>query len=240
MRISLSLSLSLSLSRARARSLYARARWARMWGWQEHWTAQQTHQGQVSGMHMRVMSAASASSVARTLRPALVSILKRPHYRERTHSIARESILKRENTCLRLHACVHDHARNSRACDSAARGLDIDSPPKAKGVRRQHLAEDEGAPGSHGSQVHAQDSVGGGGEGGARPASASSQDGKDVKKSIVSPVGQYIKTGQLPVAKVRGSTSCMRRSTTCMGTIRESSDIRESSESLVSSPVFGS
>jgi hypothetical protein len=162
------------------------------------------------------------------------------HYSERTHSIARESILKRENTCLRLHACVHDHARNSRACDSAARGLDIDSPPKAKGVRRQHLAEDEGAPGSHGSQVHAQDSVGGGGEGGARPASASSQDGKDVKKSIVSPVGQYIKTGQLPVAKVRGSTSCMRRSTTCMGTIRESSDIRESSESLVSSPVFGS
>jgi len=89
----LSLSLSLSLSRARARSLYARARWARMWGWQEHWTAQQTHQGQVSGMHMRVMSAASASSVARTLRPALVSILKRPHYRERTHSIAREHML---------------------------------------------------------------------------------------------------------------------------------------------------
>jgi hypothetical protein len=80
--------------------------------------------------------------------------------------------------------------------------------------------------------VHAQDSVGGGGEGGARPSSASSQDGKDLKKSIVSPVGQYIKTGQLPVAKVRGSTSCLRASTSCMGTIKESS------ESFVSSPVF--
>ena len=80
--------------------------------------------------------------------------------------------------------------------------------------------------------MHAQDSVGGGGDGGARPSSASSHDGKDVKKSIVSPVGQYIKTGQLPVAKVRGSTSCLRASTSCMGTIQESS------ESLVRSPVF--
>ena len=37
------------------------------------------------------------------------------------------------------------------------------------------------------------------------------------KQSIVSPVGQYIKTGELPVARVRGSTSSM-------GTIRESTE----------------
>lgn len=154
-------------------------------------------------------------------------------YKDRVRDMGlQRARLSHATTCLRLHACVHDYARNSRACDSAARGLDIGSPPKAQGVRQQHLGEHERAPGSQGSQVHAQDSVGGGGEGGARPASTSSQDGKDVKKSIVSPVGQYIKTGQLPVTKVRGSTSCMRGSTSSMGTIRESS------ESLVSSPVF--
>jgi hypothetical protein len=72
---------SRTLARAstRALSLYARARCARVWELQGRWAAQQTHQGQVSGMHMRVMSA-SASSVARTQRPALASILKSPFY----------------------------------------------------------------------------------------------------------------------------------------------------------------
>ena len=111
----------------------------------------------------------------------------------------------------------------ARVCgnfSSAARGLEIDSPPKAQTGKRQHLGED-GAPGLHaqGGGIGGED-----GEGGARPASASSQDIKDAKKSIVSPVGQYIKTGQLPVGKVRGSTSSM-------GTIRESA------QSLVCSPV---
>ena len=111
---------------------------------------------------------------------------------------------------------------------SAARGLEIDSPPKAQTGKRLHLGED-GAPGLHaqGGGIGGED-----GEGGARPASASSQDVKDGKKSIVSPVGQYIKTGQLPVGKVRGSTSSkVRGSTSSMGTIRESA------QSLVCSPV---
>ncbi len=49
-------------------------------------------------------------------------------------------------------------------------------------------------------------------------------------KSVVSPVGQYIKTGQLPVARVRGSADSM-------GTIRESAEsrVRESAESSMSS-----
>ena len=66
--------------------------------------------------------------------------------------------------------------------------------------------------------------VSGEGAAGIAELASASLGGQPGKKSIVSPVGAYIKTGQLPVAKVRGSTSSM-------GTIRESA------ESIPASPV---
>ena len=76
----------MSLSRARALSLYARARCARVCGLQRRWAAQQTHEGQVSGMHMRVMSA-SASSVAHNQRPVLAFMLKSPFFNKVSFTI---------------------------------------------------------------------------------------------------------------------------------------------------------